>query len=121
MGRNRARVTLLIPEYHEEEELLIQPESPHPYHLYRLFLTDEILEKIVMESNNYARQQIEAMHPLPPNARARKWVEVTVPELKTYLGICLIMSLVTRPSTKDYWCTKSKKFGHNLIKKINES
>ena len=51
---------------------------------------DEVLfEKIVKETNRYARQK------LPDNEqRLGRWRDVSKPEVKAYFGMCVIMGLI---------------------------
>lgn len=65
------------------------PDCNDPFTLYKLFLTDHILEKIVEETNKYATQCINnsssssRMHP-------QAWQSVTKDEVNTSIGICLL-------------------------------
>ncbi|XP_026277352.1 piggyBac transposable element-derived protein 1-like isoform X2 [Frankliniella occidentalis] len=101
--------SLEIPEYPDGEKLLIAPDRFDPYDLFRLFLTDEILSLLVEETNRYIRQE---------STRARKWIDVTIPEMKSYLAIVIIMGLNRQPSLKDYWSTNSEIYGCDLIRRI---
>lgn len=63
---------------------------------------DEILNKIVTESNCYARQK------LAEHAEQRsKYVDVTFPELKGYLGVCILMGINSLPCIADYWSSNT--------------
>ena len=64
-------------------------ETPHEF--LRKFISDELLELIVKESIRYSVQK-------DPN----KPLELTVGELRKYLGICYVMSYAHLPSTRDY-------------------
>nr|XP_047132645.1 piggyBac transposable element-derived protein 3-like [Hydra vulgaris] len=66
--------------------------SDEPISYVRRFLTDELLQKIVDESNKYASQiNIENMLRLEKD------------ELEQFIGILYLMSIVKLPSTRMYW------------------
>ena len=50
-----------------------------------LFLDDEFFKLSVDQTNLYAAQYIAAHPELPPHYRIRKWVDVSIPEMKTLL------------------------------------
>ena len=54
------------------------------------------MEDIVHQTNLYAQQTME-------ESQYEKWVDVTVEELKAYLGFCILMGIVKLPSIDDYW------------------
>ena len=78
-----------------------------PYEFLRKFISDELLELIVEESIRYSVQK-------DPN----RPLELTVAELRKYLGICYVMSYIHLPSTRDYW---SAVYGPSLIKETMSS
>ena len=63
-----------------------------PSEFLRKFISDDILLHIVEESTRYSIQ----VDPSKP-------FELTVDELRKYLGICYVMSYMHLPSTRDYW------------------
>ena len=62
-----------------------------PYEVWKLFVTDTMLEKIVFETNNYALQKNGCT------------LNLTVCELEIFLGIYYHMGLVKMPAVGDYW------------------
>ena len=66
--------------------------------IFLLFFTDELLGMIVDQTNLYAAQimKIEVYS---------KWVLLTFPELKAYLGFYILMGLVRMPAMYAYWST----------------
>ena len=73
---------------------------------------DVILAHIVTESNRYAHQKL-AEHA----ERLAKYVDVTPPELKAYLGVCIVMGINSLPCTADYW-SSDPYIGNEGIKKV---
>ncbi|XP_054259935.1 piggyBac transposable element-derived protein 4-like [Macrosteles quadrilineatus] len=63
---------------------------------------------LVTETNRYAHSRMATLERcglLAPQSRFRKWVDVTVEEMKSYIGILLSMGLTRRKSLRDYWST----------------
>lgn len=67
-------------------------EMGTPYECFQHYFSDDLLEKIVQESNLYA-QQTDLSKPL----------NLSVNELRRYIGIIIYMSLVRLPNTRYYW------------------
>ena len=78
--------------------------------IFKLFFNDEILHVIVQETNRYARQKLvgEALD---------KWQDVTLDEVKAFLGVSVVMGLNPLPSTADYW-SSDPFFGNEGIQKV---
>ena len=72
---------------------------------YRLFVTDEIFLYMVDQTNLYAAQYIESHPELEekPRSRVHDWQDVTVNEMKKFLGITLLMGLIKKPSIQLFW------------------
>ena len=68
-------------------------ESPLNY--FRLIFTDELLEKVVEETNRYASQYLSA-NPLSPSARAKLWKNVDKDELMVFLGLVMLTGIVQK-------------------------
>ncbi|KAK2159268.1 hypothetical protein LSH36_155g01044 [Paralvinella palmiformis] len=75
--------------------------------LFGIFFTDYLFRLIVGETNRYAGQCRQ--HEPKKGRKHSEWYEVTVPELKTWLGLLLTMGLVQKKGRLgEYWLT------HNL-------
>ena len=61
------------------------------YYVHLLF-QDDLYELLVRETNRYAAQRLGTMN-LTPNARARQWKDVTVPEMRTFLALYFLSGL----------------------------
>ena len=70
--------------------------STEPSDIFGLFYTDTVMEDIVHQTNLYAQQTME-------ESQYEKWVDVTVEELKAYLGFGILMGIVKLPLIDDYW------------------
>lgn len=63
-----------------------------PYEFFMYFFTDDLLSLIANETTLFSTQK-------DPN----KPLVVESDDIKKFIGICLIMSFVHLPSTRDYW------------------
>ena len=75
---------------------------------YGLYLTDDLLEHYVTETNRYVSQTIVAVGPQRQFTRMKKWREVDSPEMKNNnnnIGLVLLTGLVSKPSIESYWST----------------
>lgn len=57
-----------------------------PLDFYELLVNEEILKKIVIETNRYAFQQISSKH-ISPHSRLSKWQDTNITEIKQFLGL----------------------------------
>lgn len=78
------------------------PDSPSVLDFFFLFVSVDVILMIVDETNRYARQYLETAV-LRPTSRMRKWVEVTLAEMKVFLALNLAMGLVTQKDVAEYW------------------
>ena len=88
------------------------PANPNPLDYFAEFLTDELWDFIVKETNRYAHQKL---CDLPQ--RLAKFVPVTSAEMKAFVGINVIMGINVLPSLALYWSSDSF-FGNQGIKKV---
>lgn len=70
---------------------------------FSLFFTDELFNEIVVETNRYAREKIHINTPLTQNSCWHSWTDITLPELKAFIGVILNMSLNTKPNMEDFF------------------
>ena len=77
-----------------------------PLELFKMILTDSILDKIVEQTNLYASQYISS-HDLPPRSRVHSWTKepFTRDELHKFLSLIIVMGLVNLPTVEDHWST----------------
>ena len=70
-----------------------------------LLLDDEFFKLLVDQTNLYAAQYLAAQLELPPHSRIRKWVDVSIPDMKTFLSLYLLTGIVVKPELQQYWST----------------
>ena len=81
-----------------DEEL----DTPADY--LELFLTDELLQMIVDQTNLYADQYISA-NVTTPGSRVKDWTALSVRELKAFLGLLFLTGIVSKPELAMFWST----------------
>jgi hypothetical protein len=82
------------------------PENPTELDYFRLYLTDDITDLIVTETNRYADQYLQDnIDNLKPHSSARSWKPTDSEEIITFLGLLLLMGIVYKPRLPMYWST----------------
>lgn len=72
---------------------ILSLESKTPYNLFQEMFPDSLIDIIIFQTNLYAQQ---AQKPYTP---------ATKQELKTFLGLNILMRIKRLPSYRDYWST----------------
>ena len=82
-------------------------DSPSELEIFSKVFSDEVFQLMVTEMSCYARQEInkfEAADEQPSqNSYVGKWFDVTVPEMKAFVAMILLMGIVKLPSYPLYW------------------
>jgi hypothetical protein len=86
------------PQFH------LLPDA-EPMNNFNLFFNDELLNNIVAETNRYARHKISELHRSQRSIWSR-WSDVSVPEIREFLGLIINMGLMPLPDVKDYWSSE---------------
>jgi len=68
-----------------------------PLELFSLFYTDEVWDLLVAETNHYAGENFST------SCHARKWKNVTVQQMKAFVGILIMMGILQLPQLEMYW------------------
>lgn len=77
-----------------------EPNFENELDAFRYFLTDDLINLIIEETNRYGSDsKVEASG----NSRAVKWESISQDELFSFLGLCFLMGIVKKPSIPDYW------------------
>ena len=80
------------------------PSSPMtPIQYFYLFFTTSLLNSIVTQTNNYARNFLHSQKNISPHSRILKWTDVTVTELKVFIAYLLNMGIKRQPTISSYW------------------
>jgi len=73
-----------------------------PLDFYLLIVNDEIINKIVIETNRFAAQQ-KASKINSPFSRINKWFDTDIKEIKQLFGLLIWTGLVVLPTYELYW------------------
>lgn len=76
-----------------------------PYECFSLFLDNEILDFMVVQTNLYAQQQVESAKDVSKNSRLHSWTPTDRTEMKQFIGLLGYMGMVRMNSIRDYWST----------------
>ena len=84
-----------------EPTSVVSSETPSALHLFGHFFTDEVWDLLVVETNSYASSVVGK------SPAARPWAPVTVPEMKAFLGIIILMGIFKIPRLEMYWSSRN--------------
>ena len=73
----------------------------------KLFLTDELFDLLVTQTNLYASQYKRTNPNLPRHSQANYWFDTSRNEMKQFLALILLMGIVKKPELSDYWSTNA--------------
>nr|XP_020139149.1 piggyBac transposable element-derived protein 4-like isoform X1 [Microcebus murinus]XP_020139150.1 piggyBac transposable element-derived protein 4-like isoform X1 [Microcebus murinus]XP_020139151.1 piggyBac transposable element-derived protein 4-like isoform X1 [Microcebus murinus]XP_020139152.1 piggyBac transposable element-derived protein 4-like isoform X1 [Microcebus murinus] len=73
-----------------------------PYDFFKFFITDDVIDYMVKETNIYASQTLQKGN-VKPHCRLKKWYDVTSQEMERFLGVLFWMGLNKKPRLSDYW------------------
>ena len=68
-----------------------------PFQYFKYFLDNELLDRIVLETNLYGVQK-----------NSNKPVKLTKSELEKFLGCCMLMSIIKLPRSRMYWANDTR-------------
>jgi hypothetical protein len=86
----------------------------NPIDCYRHFITDEIIDLIVRETNRYAQQYLQN-HEISRRSILHQWKPITSEEILKFFGIITEMGLVQMPKLKHCW-SSSQLYGSHIIR-----
>ena len=78
------------------------PRNATPLHYLELFLITTVWIYLVNQTNAYPHHRLSTT---PPSRRSlfRNWIDITISQIKTFVGLVLNMGLVQFPEIKEYW------------------
>ena len=84
------------------------PQDAEPIDYFKLYFTDAVIDIIYKETNRYAQQYIAANGPnLRPKSIVHSWTPTDAKEIKAFLGLCILMGIISKPRISMYWSTDS--------------
>ena len=97
----------------EDVTSLTEDNTIDPIDCYRHFITDEIIDLMVRETNRYAEQYFQTDE-VTSRSEFRQWKPTTNQEMLKFLGIIIQMGLVQMPKLSHYW-SSSRLYGSEII------
>ena len=100
-----------LPEFAEDSSFLVDiPDDADELYFLSLFMSDELVDTILLETNRYARTYIDkelAAGRLPPRSRFRYWPNngITLEKLKAFIALTFYFGVVKKDNVKSYWST----------------
>ncbi|XP_029844027.2 piggyBac transposable element-derived protein 3-like [Ixodes scapularis] len=79
-----------------EPQFELAPEDLTPLQYFQMYFGDEFIEKVVYETNLYSTQQTGCS------------INTNVAELRSFIGILLMMGVIGMPSFEDYWANQTR-------------
>lgn len=84
------------------------PRNPTAQDFFKLYITDQIIDHIVIQTNLYAQQFIEQhQNNLRPHSLVHQWKATDRAEILTLLAVVILMGVVHKPRFAMYWSTDS--------------
>ena len=100
-----------IPFTGEENIIPLMPRNPTAQDFFQLYITDEVIDRIVTETNLYAEQFIEKEHRnLRHHSLVHQWKPANRGEMLSLLGIMIMMEIIYKPRFSIYWSTDTLLF-----------
>jgi hypothetical protein len=92
---------------------------PQPHSVFDLYWSDAVLDRIVLETNRYARSILPTVdNELPRTKGGRSWKDVNRSDIRAWLGICILMGCKRLPSVRQYWMRSQPFLYCSLISSI---
>ncbi|CAK9809611.1 PiggyBac transposable element-derived protein 4 [Anthophora plagiata] len=87
----------------------VLPEIKEPLDFFKLFFTNELMNEIVNETNNYARKKLEG-RTLLPHSMWQTWHSVTIDEMWAFIGVIINMGTMPLANLQEYWSRNDVSF-----------
>lgn len=78
-------------------------DCDRPEKFLELFLTDDLLQHIVEQTNLYACQYFLTHTERLPHSRFNVWKSVTLSEIKTFFALTFLTGYIKKPNIELYW------------------
>ena len=95
-----------IPFTGRERIIPALPRNSSSLDFFKLYITEEMIDHLVTQTNIYAAQYIEREHGnLGPRSTVHQWIPTNRPEMLTLMGILILMGIIHKPRMAMYWST----------------
>ena len=87
----------------EEKVLERLPTNPTVEAFFKLYITEEMIDQFVVQTNLYAKQFLDKEKDnLKPHSRVHEWKPTDRTEMMTFLAILILMGIVHKPRLPMY-------------------
>lgn len=83
-------------------QLRSAPSPQMSIEFFQLFFTDELFQNIVDETNRYAAEKLK-YRPLQQHSIWNSWANVSIEEMKAFIGVILNMAINSKPEIDSYF------------------
>jgi len=90
--------------------------NKEPYDYFKLFLTDDILNCMVLETNRNAEQYLKSIR-LSRSSKFHSWEPIVLEDMTKFIGLLLWMGVVKYLNIADYW-SKAERYENSVAPKI---
>jgi len=104
LGEGSDYVPPNVPFQGEEKLNADLPPNATALDFFRLYLTDEIVNLIVEQTNKYAEQYISS-NDIKRHSPVNNWSPTNDKEMIAFLGLCMLIGVVYKPHLPLYWST----------------
>ncbi|XP_067934983.1 piggyBac transposable element-derived protein 4-like [Watersipora subatra] len=96
-------IPLWCPQYSKRQGILFSLIDKHPVQYFYQLFHEEAFEMIADHTNNYALQFLDGPIDFGKHSRYIKWQGTTTEEIKAYVGLQILMGVISKPKIEDYW------------------
>ncbi len=85
-------------------------QPPTPIAVFSEFFSDEVIDDMVIETNRYAQQLLEAErrdNPIRRDVRIYRWSDTDAAEMRAFIALRIAMGLGSRNQAGDYFSSRS--------------
>lgn len=79
------------------------PQTAKESVFFEVLFDENILQKLVFETNLYASQKTKPQPVDTPSASSYSWTDTNVEEIKAFIGCLIVMGIHQLPHLKNYW------------------
>ena len=97
--------------------LKVNMGSKKPTDFFKLFVRDELINTMVLETNKYAEEEMNKHRPIKKSSSLKDWKAINANDMRNFLGIYLHMGCVKVPSFEHYW-PMNKLYGCPVFLKV---
>ena len=95
--------------------LKVNMDSKEPIDFFKLFVTGELINTMVLETKKYPEQEIK--NPFRKSPRLKDWKAINAGDMRNFLGIILHMGCVKLPSFEHHW-SKNELYGFRVFSEV---